>query len=220
VSAYLSALLYSKGRVNEGLAVIQRVAARYKFEDWSSTNQIWPLLALGETDEAEKIAKHARRLWPDTHLFVVMLFDAAAFGSSPADADAMLNDPVAGPILFSPGEPPTLPHMVRALRMRRTEDIEALSHDCASDPRPWVRTHYCLLSLAKLGRIDDAFRLPAEESAENALFWPQTAPLRADPRFLGLVEKLGLPAYWKATRVRPDFCATEHAPVCQALGQL
>jgi hypothetical protein len=69
-----------------------------------------------------------------------------------------------------------------------------------------------------LGRIDDAFRLPPEESAESILFWPQTAPLRADPRFRGLTEKLGLFAYWKASHARPDFCATENAPVCKALG--
>ena len=46
---------------------------------------------------------------------------------------------------------------------------------------------------------------------------PQAAPLRADPRFLGLAKKRGIFAYWKTTHTRPDFCATERVPVCQAL---
>jgi hypothetical protein len=148
-----------------------------------------------------------------------MLFDAAAFGGDPAGAEAMLKDPVTGPILFSRSEKPTIPHLAQALRTRRAEDIEVLSRDCASDSRRWVRAHFCLLALTMLGRLDDAFRLPADESTEFDLFWPQTAPLRADPRFRGLVEKLGLLAYWKAAHVRPDFCATEQAPVCKALGR-
>jgi DNA-binding winged helix-turn-helix (wHTH) protein/TolB-like protein len=217
VAGYLSALLYSTGRSEEGLAVIQRVAARYKFEDSSSTNQIWPLLALGRTNQAVEIAKRARRLWPDTWLFVLMSFDAAAFGGDPAAAEAMLNDPVTGPILHSRGDPETIVYVVSALRTRRAEDVARFSRDCATVSGEYFRTHFCLLGLTMLGHIDEAFRLPPVEDTEQVLFWPQTASLRADPRFIALAEKLGLLAYWKAMHARPDFCETEHVPVCQAL---
>ncbi|HEX3943513.1 MAG TPA: winged helix-turn-helix domain-containing protein [Rhizomicrobium sp.] len=217
VSGYLSALLYSSGRVDEGLMVIQKVSAQYKFEDSSSTNQIWPLLALGRTRRAVEIGQRARRLWPDTWLFVLMLFDAAAFGGDTASAEAMLHDPATGPILLSRGDPPTIAHLVQALRSRRARDANVFSHDCATDSREFFRNHFCLVGLTMLGRVDEAFRLPPEESTEHVLFWPQTAPMRADPRFFGLAKKLGLLAYWKAVHAQPDFCATEHAPVCQAL---
>lgn len=36
------------------------------------------------------------------------------------------------------------------------------------------------------------------------LFYPSTAALRADPRFTGLAERLGLARYWRDTGVRPD----------------
>ena len=90
-----------------------------------------------------------------------------------------------------------------------------MSRDCGNlNPSQWPRVQTCLLALTVLGRIDEAFHLPLDDSSQNLLFFPQTAPLRADPRFQGLTEKLGL---WKATHTRPDFCATEHVPVCQAL---
>ena len=76
-----------------------------------------------------------------------------------------------------------------------------------------------MLALVMLGRMDDVFRLPLDELIDNLLFFPQMAPLRADPRFLGLAKKRGMFAYWKKTHTRPDFCATEHVPVCQALAQ-
>jgi hypothetical protein len=41
--------------------------------------------------------------------------------------------------------------------------------------------------------------------------------MRADPRFLPLVEKLGLMDFWRATNSRPDVCETETAPFCAAL---
>lgn len=218
LAGYLSGLLYSAGRDQEALSVTQRVAARYKFEDWTSTNQAWALLALGETGNAVKIAKRGRRLWPDTWLFVLMLFDATAFGGDLNGAEAMLRDPATAPMLHASGEQPTVPHILRALRRHRAEDIDAVSQDCSHvKDGDWPHLHVCVLALSLLGRVDDAFHLPLEGLAQFVLFWPQTAPLRADPRFVGLAEKLGLMAYWKATHARPDFCATEKAPVCRVL---
>jgi steroid 5-alpha reductase family enzyme len=46
---------------------------------------------------------------------------------------------------------------------------------------------------------------------------PATAPLRADPRFRDVVERVGLLQYWRSTRHPPDFCTTEKAPVCSLL---
>ncbi len=95
-----------------------------------------------------------------------------------------------------------------------------MSRDCSNlDASHWPRVQSCLLALTMLGRIDEAFHLPLDDTSQNLLFFPQTAPLRSDPRFQGLTEKLHLLSYWKATHSRPDFCATEHVPVCQALVQ-
>lgn len=84
-----------------------------------------------------------------------------------------------------------------------------------------------LASLAALGDLDDAFAL-AEKQTFNAsslwsdtlqvLFWPTSRAMRADPRFLPLVETLGMMDYWRTTRSRPDICETEAAAFCRKLG--
>lgn len=42
-------------------------------------------------------------------------------------------------------------------------------------------------------------------------------PMRADPRFLPLVEKLGLMEYWRTTKSQPDACETDDVPFWREL---
>ena len=95
-----------------------------------------------------------------------------------------------------------------------------MSRDCAQTAAlNFGFEHVCMIAFVLLDRMDDAFRLPMDEDIDNLLFFPQMAPLRADPRFLDLTRKHGLFVYWKKTHTQPDFCATEHVPLCQALAE-
>jgi hypothetical protein len=94
----------------------------------------------------------------------------------------------------------------------------------------------CFIALAVLGRLDDAFRLadrfypdqrgatpqmrarrPGFEIPPAYLSVRELAPLRADARFLNVVERIGLLNYWKSSHHAPDFCMTERTPVCALL---
>jgi DNA-binding winged helix-turn-helix (wHTH) protein/tetratricopeptide (TPR) repeat protein len=70
--------------------------------------------------------------------------------------------------------------------------------------------------LSAMGRVDDAFGVardiyyapdfgvPPVRYSSN-LFQPATRAMRKDPRFAGLMEQLGLTAYWQKAGVKPDY---------------
>jgi TolB-like protein len=81
---------------------------------------------------------------------------------------------------------------------------------------------------AMAGDLDRAFDLV--DTPEKSLhmmrltfapwFLPKARPMRADPRFLPLMQKLGYVDYWKQTKTKPDICTTPEEsgiPLCKAL---
>jgi hypothetical protein len=71
-------------------------------------------------------------------------------------------------------------------------------------------------------------RLQGHSPAETEALWldrpgkppfsllsaPAAAPMRRDPRFLGLAQRIGLLGYWRSGRL-PDFCrSASPEPVC------
>lgn len=74
------------------------------------------------------------------------------------------------------------------------------------------------LGLANLGFVDDAFATADRWQAiigkdyPAILFWPQTASMRRDPRFMQLAARLGLIDFWRASGHWPDFCAQPGLP--------
>jgi tetratricopeptide (TPR) repeat protein len=102
----------------------------------------------------------------------------------------------------------------------------------------FIFTARCMLVLAKLGDEDAAYaiaeklfpprvgRTPAEteriwlDNPEGPPFEmitaPAAAPMRRDPRYMKLVERTGLLAYWRSGRP-PDFCRKQPEPICARL---
>jgi hypothetical protein len=95
-----------------------------------------------------------------------------------------------------------------------------------------------MLAYGLVGDLDSAFRIadrlypsrrgrtPADEeriwlddpdAAPLApLTGPAAAPLRRDPRFLALADRVGLLEYWRSGRL-PDFCRDKPEPICSKL---
>lgn len=218
LAGYMSGFLINTGRSQEALTVIQKIAERYAYLQFVPLTQIWARLQVGDDRVASDIARHGQRLWPERGLFVLQRLEATMLEGDAAKAEALMNDPITGPKLRDPPSAPTTQDIVRALRSRATKDIDAVSQDCGRDAGgDFANEHVCMLALVLLGRMDDAFRLPLDSDVDILLFFPQMAPMRADPRFLALTKKHGMFSYWKKTHTQPDFCATEHVPVCEAL---
>lgn len=87
--------------------------------------------------------------------------------------------------------------------------------------------HVNIVAQAILGDLDRAFAI-ADRPDLTQFFWnyfptlflPPNSAMRADPRFLPLMQKLGYVDYWKQTKTQPDICATPEErdiPLCKAL---
>jgi hypothetical protein len=221
------------GRLRDALPAIERATVRDPLSPWKAGEHTQILLELGRFDEAAPLIERSERLWPNQG-FPSVRFDAAVLSGNYATSEALLRGAD-----YSRDD---LPLMVRALRSRSVDDRTALARFCADANA--IRRFFaqdCMAALAHLGEVDAAFALadqlfPDQRAPTTAaiearwlegearihqttyvLFWPWTAQMRADPRFAGLVERVGLLEYWREIGVAPDFCATERAPVCVGL---
>ncbi|MFT3723909.1 MAG: toll/interleukin-1 receptor domain-containing protein [Hyphomonadaceae bacterium] len=89
--------------------------------------------------------------------------------------------------------------------------------------------HVNIMAQAALGNVDRAFAIADRPdftsymySYFGTLFLSPTRPMRADARFLPLMEKLGYVDYWKQTKTKPDICGTPEEkgiPLCKALAR-
>ncbi len=196
-------------------------------------------LWLGDTDGSRVLIDRGRQLYPRSPWFVAKMFEATAFRGAPADAQALLRDAAVVKLLMPDGTLKTFGAVEAALSRRRPSDIRAVVEDCRrSEGRTAEVKRTCFMALVALRRLDDAFALAAalypdqraatadarqrrwlstEVSATAYLSVPVTAPLRADPRYRELVERIGLLQYWQSSHRAPDFCALEKAPVCRLL---
>jgi tetratricopeptide (TPR) repeat protein len=77
------------------------------------------------------------------------------------------------------------------------------------------------LTISLLGALGDgaqALQITTAAADDNIygarswLFLPTMDRARRDPSFAGVVQRLGLIKYWKATHTRPDVCATKDPP--------
>jgi DNA-binding winged helix-turn-helix (wHTH) protein/TolB-like protein len=237
--AYMSwvEFLQNAGYTRYGAVLAEEAYTRHPAIGETLVKLINARLLLGDAAAARPLIARGRKLYPKSTWFAVKMFEATAFYGSVSDAEALLQDPATASLLQAEGN--IFGHIVTALRHGRTADVQTVADDCAVVLRrtpEFKRT--CLLALARLGRLNEAFRMvdslyPDQRGADQAeverrwlpiipfatayLFAPPTAVLRSDPRFRDVIERVGLLQYWKANRQPPDVCAVERAPVCSLL---
>jgi hypothetical protein len=140
----------------------------------------------------------------------------AALFNGVGDVDAILADP-----------PPDAPAKLQACfadiartARKRTPAAykEALKHVAECEASGVMYSIGANMFRVYLGDYEPIFAPNANPDAFGLLYFDPAVPgLRADPRFLPLMEKLGLLAYWRDSGNHPDFCKSEKAPVCAAI---
>lgn len=175
----------------------------------------------GRTDEAEQLYRQSSRWWPGDEGLAWRRFsgmiERGDFKAAQRFEDQMLGGRHPNAVLLAVNR----------------GGIASVRSACASATD--FDSIICMLALARFGDLDDAFALagklyPARRgrnAADDDRIWlqkpdaspvavltaPVAAPMRRDPRYLALAQRLGLLDYWRSGRL-PDFCTNAHEPIC------
>jgi tetratricopeptide (TPR) repeat protein len=223
-------LLGAVGRLREsGLARVA-VAPSAPFDANMQYGLIYGLWFLGRIDEADRVASRAMEMWP-MHYGVWFGRLWLLAGTQRYDrALVQIDDVATRPAL----PPPIIATLRAALAAAYTKQPAAVGaavdQVMTGVARSVAAVVNAMMLLNHLGAIDRAFDLARAYYLEqgpivaalswrpgqpvirdqrrrktNMVFAPTTAPMRSDPRFMPLMEQMGLADYWDRRGIRPDF---------------
>jgi TolB-like protein len=189
----------------------------------------WALYLEGDTDGALKWLDDLLALQPEHVNARGARFEIAALERPPSEVRRMLADPTRRPLGVSPEGVEVIESYLDARESGTAEDRTAAIERLLALGKRGPPTDIGILLLARLGAVDAAFEL-ADRYVDSPLtmrasyyfvptflYAPVTEPMREDPRFVALLEKLDLPKYWRTIGRWPDFCAKEPRSVCTGL---
>lgn len=223
----LGTLLAQVGREDEAVDLLQQAFADDPGDTFHSARLAFALALAGRQDEATELSARELALQPQDGNLRMFNLIVHGYRPDPSAAQAILDDPLRRPAIG--------PAVTAAYRA----SLAAKASGSAADRKAAIATilataatsgpnrTYAIGMLSDLGALDDAFRV-ADAYANDPLvvrmgntltpyflFSPKgTLAMRADPRFIPLVKRLGLFDYWRTSGHWPDFCAREPKSVC------
>jgi len=238
--SYLAALLAASGRNAESIPTCQQSITSDPLSSMKVGSCAVVLDGAGRSDEAEMLLARASRLWPTSPYVAAARFSTLISKGELETVQGWMRDPDT-PLLRDAAARRVLPTIMRARLSRGSADVAAMESACAelAGPPTWIADE-CLRALVAFDRMDSAFafvnaRTPEQRGATRAerdqrwlenietsmrsrvLFREDLQALRADARFIPIVERLGLVDYWRNRNHWPDFCAAEPQSVCAQL---
>lgn len=229
VDHFLSKQLGDVGRSREALELARLSIANDRYKLWKIALLLWTLEVQGQTEESDRLFGQGMRWWANHPGLIWNRWEGML---ARGDFDAIERfEKGLGPDVL-PAKDRTPPQILAAIK---GGTVSAARTACAEQPSAPLT---CMIGFARLGDLDGAFaiadqsyprrlgRTPGEEEklwldrpfiAPLALLSaPGTAPMRRDPRFLDVAERVGLLRYWRSGRL-PDFCRPPGEPVCARL---
>jgi tetratricopeptide (TPR) repeat protein len=205
------------GRTAEALAIADRAAELHPLVPWVQRGRMTLLAAAGRWEEAEQVAARSSELWSRDHGLWHDQFFLHAFHGRLGMAQDMLAKAAEQPDATSPRPSSILGPTLAALQTKDAVATDALV-DSLQRNIAMGRTHpvHAIRIAAALGSLDEAMAMAelvylgstGDRIGEHnvaALFVPPGDRLWSHPRFMPLIEKMGLVDYWRRTRP-PDFC--------------
>lgn len=207
VNSFYADLLLGMGRLNEALTFSQRGLSLDPLSPSKQRGVAYLLLATGDGEAAHDIVERLSSAWPEHPRLWRARMRVALWTGRYSEVEALLNAP--GSLARTGAEKGCWRAAVQALRAPTAQSASRIleCHNAHALPVEQV-----ILLLTQLGAIDQALALATSYPQPDALFAPQAARLRADPRFMQLMRDQGLLRYWNLSGHWPDFCREPGLP--------
>ena len=233
LNRHLAWLLRKVGRFDEAVQLMSLSLAHDPYNSGRIRDMLEMSEYTGESAGARELYQKAVRWFPDdqvdfAHALIFGLIDRGNF-------DARRVEQEIGP----GGLPQEYLNSGLFLSALNAKSIPAAKRICAQAKDFFLNQVRCMLLFSSLGDQDDAYaiadkiyprrvgRTPAEteriwindpDSAGPLHFITSSgaAPMRRDPRYLQLAQRVGLLDYWRSGRP-PDFCRKRPEPICTPL---
>jgi tetratricopeptide (TPR) repeat protein len=208
--------LASVGRMEEAAEEYARGHAKMPLAPFSNIRLAHALYTVGRHEEADRILAQTMELWPDASDVQLLKIKSALWTRRFDEALAALRSPE---LHLARMQRDALVATFEALKdggaERRRRALELLDR-CVSDPKRTDR-----LVVGALAALHDdnaaliaAQRLIASRGHRQAdvLFEPNLASARQTLNYASLINRLGLPAYWRSSGNAPDICRDAGRP--------
>ena len=211
IQMHLSQELLSVGRLSDSVQAGQRGVQLEPVSPYSRSQYIVALVYSGEFSQAKADIAEARKKWPNDRDINLADFSLQYRYGDPRAALALM------PETFSYSDAQMEPFrksIAARLDPAPAKVDEAIAAIEGQSPNSPEARNRALLALGNFGRVNEVYQLLEDPSFQpfverGALFRPDFAAVRADPRFMQVAARLGLVRYWRQTGYWPDFCTTE-----------
>ncbi len=206
-NGFLGDALAQTGRVQEALTYLDKATVEDRpGQNWEGGAAI-ELAAAGDVSRADADYTEMLKYWADSPddwypRLLVRLFEGRW-----DDAAAVLKEPVAASVL-APADVSRLEASLDAFRTHAPATVQQVRQAALADAARGGNLPNAIYTLVLIGDLDDAFAVaqhyePGQSltmTGPGFLFYGQMAPMRRDPRFMQLADRLGLLAFYEARR--------------------
>lgn len=229
VLEYIAITRLFNGRSSAALPLYDRIRRR-PFSPNLYGSRAATLRAAGRIDDAERVLDDAVGLYPTQATLWFERFDLLLYGGRPGEAAALVADPTSRPTGVDDALAADLRAWADAIRAPAAAATRAtkarligLAHENPLSAESAIRLTAALddrdaaFAIAEAYYFDRGFSVldsgapgsaaSTDQRQTAVLFDPETASLRADPRFERLVAEIGLDAYWRRAGIVPDYRA-------------